>query len=177
MRWQTQRVQNHESKKFRNLFLIFIISCVASGFHRARRRHPGSLYLCNYRTLIPPPKRGLGFLTTVLNLELSSPHLRFAQPLVNQVTTKISTHIIASLSEVDQAAWDGLLALQTDANPFLSFAFLHTLHESGSASKKSGWQPQYLSLWNDAYERNGLNYYPKLLSAITFTPVAGSRPG
>ncbi len=91
-----------------------------------------------------PPKHGRGLLTTALNLELSSPHLRCAQSLVNQITTKISTRIIASLSEVDQAAWDGLLSLQADANPFLSFAFLHTLHESGSASKKSGWQPQYL---------------------------------
>jgi predicted N-acyltransferase len=29
--------------------------------------------------------------------------------------------------------------------------------------------------WADAYERNGLDYYPKLLSAIPFTPVTGSR--
>ncbi|WP_395826140.1 GNAT family N-acetyltransferase [Collimonas sp.] len=126
--------------------------------------------------------------------------------MINQTTTKISTRIISSLSEVGQAAWDGLLALQADANPFLSFAFLHGLHESGSASEQSGWQPQYLTLWDDAeqppqliaalplyvkfhsygeyvfdwawadaYERNGLKYYPKLLSAIPFTPVTGGR--
>ncbi|AMO99526.1 acetyltransferase domain protein [Collimonas arenae] len=126
--------------------------------------------------------------------------------MINKTTTKISTRIISSLSEVGQAAWDGLLALQADANPFLSFAFLHALHESGSASEKSGWQPQYLTLWDDAeqppqliaalplyvkfhsygeyvfdwawadaYERNGFDYYPKLLSAIPFTPVTGGR--
>lgn len=112
------------------------------------------------------------------------------------------TRIIASLSEVGQPAWDALVASQADANPFLSFAFLHALHESGSASEDSGWQPQYLTLWQDdtlaaalpmyakfhsygeyvfdwawadAYRRNGLDYYPKLLSAIPFTPVTGNR--
>ncbi len=29
--------------------------------------------------------------------------------------------------------------------------------------------------WVDAYRRNGLAYYPKLLSAIPFTPVSGNR--
>lgn len=112
------------------------------------------------------------------------------------------TRIISSLSEIGQPAWDGLLALQADANPFLSYAFLHALHESGSASAESGWQSQFLTLWRagelhaalplyvkshsygeyvfdwawaDAYRRNGLEYYPKLLSAIPFTPVSGSR--
>jgi predicted N-acyltransferase len=112
------------------------------------------------------------------------------------------TRIVTSLSEIGQPAWDALTALQADANPFLSFAFLDALHESGCACAESGWQPQYLTLWDadqleaalplyvkthsygeyvfdwawaDAYQRNGLNYYPKLLSAIPFTPVTGSR--
>jgi predicted N-acyltransferase len=112
------------------------------------------------------------------------------------------TRIVSSLSEVGQNAWDALVAVQTDANPFLSYAFLDALHETGCASAKSGWQPQYLTLWRDdrleaalplyvkshsygeyvfdwawadAYRRNGLDYYPKLLSSIPFTPVTGSR--
>ncbi len=112
------------------------------------------------------------------------------------------TRIVSSLSEIGQNAWDALVQLQDEGNPFLSFAFLDALHESGSASVKSGWQPQFLTLWQeqelvaalplyakghsygeyvfdwawaDAYERNGLQYYPKLLSAIPFTPVTGSR--
>ena len=112
------------------------------------------------------------------------------------------TRIVASLSEIGQAAWDELVQRQPHANPFLSFAFLHALHESGSASAATGWQPHYLTLWQDdvlhaalplylkshsygeyvfdwawadAYRRNGLRYYPKLLSAIPFTPVAGPR--
>ena len=112
------------------------------------------------------------------------------------------THIASSLAEIGQAAWDGLAALQGKANPFLSFAFLHALHESGSACADTGWQPQFIALydgeqlaaamplyvkmhsygeyvfdwaWADAYHRNGVEYYPKLLSAIPFTPVTGPR--
>lgn len=112
------------------------------------------------------------------------------------------THIVSSLSEIGQSAWDELLALQGEANPFLSYAFLHALHASGSACPETGWQPQYIALydgdelaaalplyvkghsygeyvfdwaWADAYRRHGLDYYPKLLSAVPFTPVAGPR--
>jgi predicted N-acyltransferase len=112
------------------------------------------------------------------------------------------THIASSLSEIGQTAWDALAARQDKANPFLSYAFLHALHESGSAAPETGWQPQFIVLydgdelaaalplyvkghsygeyvfdwaWADAYQRNGLDYYPKLLSAIPFTPVTGPR--
>lgn len=110
--------------------------------------------------------------------------------------------VISSLSEIGRQKWDGLLARQTDANPFLSYSFLDALHESGSADAQSGWMPQFLSVWQggelaaalplylkfhsygeyvfdwawaDAYRRNGLEYYPKLVSAVPFTPVTGSR--
>jgi uncharacterized protein len=112
------------------------------------------------------------------------------------------THIVSSLDEIGQPCWDALAMAQDRPNPFLSFAFLHALHESGSASPASGWQPQFLALydgddlaaamplyvkshsygeyvfdwaWADAYHRNGVEYYPKLLSAIPFTPVTGPR--
>jgi len=119
-----------------------------------------------------------------------------------EVILNYRTHIVSTLSEIGQARWDGLVAQQAHPTPFLSYAFLHALHESGSAAPDTGWQPQYLLLfdgeelaaalplyvkghsygeyvfdwaWADAYGRNGLDYYPKLLSAIPFTPVAGSR--
>ena len=112
------------------------------------------------------------------------------------------TGIVSSLADIGETAWSELLAAQADANPFLSYAFLHALHESGSATTDTGWSPQYLALWDgeqlaaamplyvkshsygeyvfdwawaDAYHRNGLEYYPKLLSAIPFTPVTGGR--
>lgn len=112
------------------------------------------------------------------------------------------THIVSSLLEVGQARWDALVQAQDRPNPFLSYAFLHALHESQSASPETGWQPQYIVLydgerlaaalplyvkghsygeyvfdwaWAEAYQRHGLDYYPKLLSAIPFTPVSGPR--
>ncbi|TFW20186.1 N-acetyltransferase [Massilia arenosa] len=113
------------------------------------------------------------------------------------------THIVSSLAEVGEWQWNGLVGKQEKPNPFLSYAFLHALHESGSASADSGWQPQFLCLydaqdqlaaamplyvkyhsygeyvfdwaWAEAYQRHGLEYYPKLLSAIPFTPVTGPR--
>ena len=121
------------------------------------------------------------------------------------VTTEVShyrTRILHSLTDVGEKQWDQLIQLQPSANPFLSFAFLHALHESGSASIKTGWSPCYISLWDgeslaavmplyqkshsygeyvfdwawaEAYQQHGLNYYPKLLSAIPFTPITGVR--
>lgn len=113
--------------------------------------------------------------------------------------------ILSSLAEAGEPAWSALLQAANETNPFLSYAFLHALHASGSACAETGWQPQYLALWDgeddstlaaamplyvkshsygeyvfdwawaDAYHRNGIEYYPKLLSAIPFTPVTGSR--
>ena len=113
------------------------------------------------------------------------------------------THVVSDLSEVGQVPWDALVQAQAAPTPFLSYAFLHALHASGSAAPETGWQPQFVLLydetdalaaalplyvkghsygeyvfdwaWADAYARHGLDYYPKLLSAIPFTPVAGSR--
>ncbi len=90
-----------------------------------------------------------------------------------------------------------------DINPFLRYDFLAALHETGCADFESGWAVEYLTLWTeddaldgavplyrkfhsygeyvfdwawaDAYRRNGLDYYPKLLAAIPFTPVTGPR--
>ena len=88
-------------------------------------------------------------------------------------------------------------------NPFLDFDFLDALEESGSVAERTGWQPRHAILesadgellaatpcylkghsqgeyifdhgWADAFERAGGDYYPKLLSAIPFTPATGPR--
>ena len=131
------------------------------------------------------------------------------KPLFSQMevmlnaTINYRTHIVSDLSEVGQGPWDALVQAQPAPTPFLSYAFLYALHASGSASPETGWQPQFLLLyddedalaaalplyvkghsygeyvfdwaWADAYGRHGLDYYPKLLCAIPFTPVAGGR--
>lgn len=83
-------------------------------------------------------------------------------------------------------------------NPFARRPFLHALEASGSVTADTGWTPHHhehdsgaiLPLyrkdhsygeyvfdwaWADAYARAGLHYYPKLLSAIPFTPSTGPR--
>jgi hypothetical protein len=110
----------------------------------------------------------------------------------------LKLRVTETLSTVDATAWNALAG----DNPFLQHAFLHALHESDCASADTGWQPQYLLIedqdqlvaamplylkthsygeyvfdwsWADAYQRHGLAYYPKLLSAVPFTPVVGPR--
>jgi uncharacterized protein len=110
----------------------------------------------------------------------------------------LQIRILESLETVAPAEWDRLAG----DNPFLSHAFLHALHETGCASEERGWKPQIITLWNgstllgamplylkthsygeyvfdwawaDAYNRHGLDYYPKLLSAVPFTPATGAR--
>lgn len=121
---------------------------------------------------------------------------------MNSEVSHYRMRLVDSLSEIGQANWDGLLQLQTKPNPFLSYAFLHALHESSSASTKTGWTPRFISIWNDqelmaamplyekshsygeyvfdwawanAYHQHDVAYYPKLLSAIPFTPIEGNR--
>jgi len=103
-----------------------------------------------------------------------------------------------SLAALDAAQWNALAGPQ----PFVRHEFLSALHDTGCASAETGWTPYFLALrrdgqlaaavplylkthsrgeyvfdfaWADAFERHGLRYYPKLLSAVPFTPVAGAR--
>ncbi|MEQ1771067.1 MAG: GNAT family N-acetyltransferase [Devosia sp.] len=101
--------------------------------------------------------------------------------------------------------WDALVpgtAGKAD-NPFLAFDFFAALEQSGSATRRTGWQPRHLVLrneggiavglmplyekthsqgeyvfdhgWADAFDRAGGSYYPKLQSAVPFTPVTGPK--
>jgi hypothetical protein len=110
---------------------------------------------------------------------------------------KIHSHI----REAGRDDWNRLCG--TDY-PFLRFEFLDALEQSGSVSPQTGWQPLHLVAeqqgqavavmplylkshsygeyvfdwsWADAYQRHGLNYYPKLVTAIPFTPATGPRLG
>ncbi|ADV13106.1 MULTISPECIES: GNAT family N-acetyltransferase [Mesorhizobium] len=93
--------------------------------------------------------------------------------------------------------------LETSYNPLVSFAFLSALEDSGCAVRRTGWQGHHLRLedgrgrllgavpcylkshsqgeyvfdhgWSDAFERAGGRYYPKLQSAVPFSPVTGPR--
>jgi len=106
--------------------------------------------------------------------------------------------VAESLARIPVGEWNHLAG----GDPFLSHEFLSALHDTGCAAGATGWHPQYLLLksgaalagamplylkehsygeyvfdwaWADAYHRHGIAYYPKLLSAIPFTPVTGAR--
>ena len=105
-------------------------------------------------------------------------------------------------AKLDAPAWNALLAAQAKPTPFMSHEYLLAMHTSGSAVAETGWAAQFITIesagelvaatalylkshsygeyvfdwaWADAYRRHGLRYYPKLLGAVPFTPVPGTR--
>ena len=104
-----------------------------------------------------------------------------------------------ALSAVAAAQWD---ALHDGANPFVGHAFLEGLERHGCLRTDRGWTPRHLTLWDGdrlvaaapgylkdnshgefvfdhawahAYARHGLDYYPKWLFAVPYSPVTGPR--
>ncbi|QRR10852.1 N-acetyltransferase [Burkholderia sp. MS455] len=114
------------------------------------------------------------------------------------------TGILSSPAEVPAEEWNALLARDAQPTPFLRHEFLDALHVARCAVDDTGWSPHFVTLtdagtgrlvaaapvyakqhsygeyvfdwaWADAYQRNDLPYYPKLLCAVPFTPVQGTR--
>ena len=104
-----------------------------------------------------------------------------------------------SASEIPQSDWD---LLDHHEDPFVSRAFLGSAEKVGAAGTAMGWQAQHLALydnglllglaplylrthsfgdfsrdwnWASAWQRAGLDYYPKLVSGIPYTPSPGPR--
>ncbi len=105
-------------------------------------------------------------------------------------------------TQLPPEAWNALLAHEAAPSPFIRLEYLCALHDSGSATADTGWQPCFVTLWRagalqaacplylkqhsygeyvfdwswaNAYEQHGLRYYPKGLVAVPFTPVPGAR--
>jgi len=145
------------------------------------------------------------------------------------MTDELRLRVIASIDQVPAAQWDACanpvcanpvveaksegpndgfegLRQKTETipyNPFISHDFLYACEASGSATARTGWQPQHLIAegpndvilgvvpcylkshsrgeyvfdrgWAEAYERAGGNYYPKLQVCVPFTPATGRR--
>ncbi|MEY3884121.1 MAG: hypothetical protein RLZZ379_1399, partial [Pseudomonadota bacterium] len=110
--------------------------------------------------------------------------------------------VLNAPEEVNAVEWNELLYSNSQASPFMRHEYLLALHTSGSAVPETGWTPKFILLersgnlvgacalyikshsygeyvfdwaWADAYQRSGLNYYPKLLAAIPFTPITSPR--
>jgi uncharacterized protein len=115
--------------------------------------------------------------------------------MANDVTIRI----IRKISDVAMQQWDRLIA---DGSPFLKWDWLDSLEQSGCVDEQTGWLPHhliaekgksliaacpmYLKLhsmgefvfdyeWAEAAHRCGVQYYPKMLVGVPFTPVTGAR--
>ena len=118
---------------------------------------------------------------------------------------EVSLKVLDSLAVVPATDWDELAG----GNPTLRHALLQSMIDAGCTTAKTGWLPQFLTLWREsddgdgreklcgavplyvkghsygeyvfdwawaeAYQRNGLDYFPKLLAAVPFTPCSGAR--
>ena len=103
------------------------------------------------------------------------------------------------LDEIAASAWD---ALNRGGHPFTSHAFLAGLEAHGCLDAEYGWTPLHAALWEgdrllaaapayakgnshgefvfdhawaNAYAQYGLDYYPKWLIGVPYSPVTGPR--
>jgi hypothetical protein len=114
----------------------------------------------------------------------------------------VSLHIALAgrMAEVDREEWDSLVG--AEGSPFLEWDWLQSLEEADCASAAAGWAPYHLTVrdggrlvaaaplylkghsqgefvfdhgWAEAAHQAGIDYYPKLLVAVPFTPAGGRR--
>lgn len=115
----------------------------------------------------------------------------------------LSARVVESIASVPASVWDACANPPgAPFDPFISHAFLKALEDSRSVGGRTGWRPMHLLIeragvvaaamplylkahsygeyvfdqaWARAFEQAGGAYYPKLLSAVPFTPVGGRR--
>lgn len=110
-----------------------------------------------------------------------------------------AVRFLPSLADVPASRWDGL---HDASNPFISHAFLCGLEAHGCLRQDWGWTPHHVTLWENerliaaapgylkdnshgefvfdhawahAYAQHGLDYYPKWLGGVPYSPVTGPR--
>ncbi len=122
-----------------------------------------------------------------------------SHPAARRFFMGYQTSFFNSISQIQSSDWQ---ILAQNANPFLAYEFLKGLEEHYCVGQDTGWQPYFAVMhdeatliavmpgylktdslgeyvfdqgWAQAYQQHGLNYYPKWVSAIPFTPVSGQR--
>lgn len=110
-------------------------------------------------------------------------------------------HYVSHIGQIGESKWTALMGCD---NPFTRYAFLDALETSKCVGIESGWLPMHLLItqgedlvavmpmylkthsygeyvfdwaWAQAYERHQMDYYPKLVCAVPFTPICGTRIG
>jgi predicted N-acyltransferase len=114
-------------------------------------------------------------------------------------TIELRTH--GSIDDIGRDTWQALLTPETP--PFLSYEWLRALEKTGCVAAERGWLPMFLGVWCDgvlagaapayvkghsmgefvfdhawanfAEQHLGIQYYPKLVVAVPFTPATGPR--
>ncbi len=116
----------------------------------------------------------------------------------NPQGTEAIVRVVKRIADLDPVVWNALAG----ESPFVQHAFLSALEATGCVGADVGWEPLHLVLyrdgnlaaamplylkhhswgefvfdfsWADAYRRHGLNYYPKLVCCVPFSPVPGPR--
>lgn len=117
----------------------------------------------------------------------------------------MKVQVLDDIRAIGANQWNALFtAPGKQTNPFIRHAFLEALEVTGCACPDTGWAPRHLQVlaggqtiaampmylkahssgefvfdwgWAAAYERHGLDYYPKLVTAAPFTPSVGPRIG
>jgi len=116
-----------------------------------------------------------------------------------QTDSNLHQQVFHSLREVVPEFWNRLIG---DAFPFAEYDYLLALEEGHCVGIEPGWEPRYLTLWEgkqlqaacylyrktnsngeyifdwdwaNAYQRYGQRYFPKLTSAVPFTPATGPK--
>ena len=106
---------------------------------------------------------------------------------------------VKTISEIENSKWKNLVS---DTNPFLNYYFFQAMEKSGCTALQSGWEPNHFIIkkndeivglipnfkksnsygeyifdqsWANAYANLGIQYYPKFLSAIPFTPINSNK--
>ncbi|MGH8081372.1 MAG: GNAT family N-acetyltransferase [Lysobacter sp.] len=118
---------------------------------------------------------------------------------MSESETSLSIRLLGSLDNIESAQWD---ALHDGRNPFVAHAFLLGLEQHGCLRDDWGWAPHHLTVWDGealvaampaylkenshgefvfdhawahAYTQHGLDYFPKWLAAVPYSPVTGPR--
>lgn len=112
----------------------------------------------------------------------------------------LSIEVVHTLKDISASAWN---ALASPDFPFADYEHLYALESTGCAAPEMGWLPIYLIVrdanaqliaaaycyakshgygefifdhaWSQAYARAGREYYPKLISAVPYTPATGAK--
>lgn len=119
-----------------------------------------------------------------------------------KIRSVVQFNLHPSIQNISAEEWDSCLAKDGSSSPFLEHAWLRCLEESKCIDQETGWIPRHVSIkvdgevcgyvplyikshsmgefifdsgWAEAAQANNIEYYPKLLVAVPFTPATGTR--